>query len=350
MALDPDTPLPDISPDEPCGPSLEFDADFTEFERLCVGKPEQQYGTTVVPAEEPDWKLVAQAGSKLLERTYDLRVFAQMAVARLQREGLEGYAAMLALTRQVLETRWEGVHPQLDPEDDNDPTLRANALLAVASPAQVLRLLRGLPLARSARAGTVTWRDIAIASGAVEVDAEYEKMAEPVIAAAFRDTDAAGLAALRQSLASAIDSTVAIPAAFDAGAGYGTGPDFTELAKLLRDMRQMVERHAVATDVTAVAVEGLPAAPEPAMDGTVAAVAPVRAALSIATLGPVTTRSDALRLLDLVIEYYERNEPSSPLPLLIARARRLADKGFLDLLRDLAPDGVGQAERIAGES
>ena len=70
--------------------------------------------------------------------------------------------------------------------------------------------------------------------------------------------------------------------------------------------------------------------------------------MSIATMGPPTNRADALRLLDLVIEFYERSEPSSPLPLLIARARRLADKGFLDILRDMAPDGVSQAERIAG--
>ncbi len=347
MALDPDSPLPDISADEPCGPNLEFDADFTEFEGLCVGKPEQQYGSTVVPAEEPDWKLVLQAGSKLLERTYDLRVFAQMAVAHLQRDGAVGYAAMLALMRQVLETRWEGVHPQLDPEDDNDPTLRANALLAIGSPAQVLRLLRVMPLARSPRAGPVAWRDIAISNGAIEVEPDYEKMTETVIAAAFRETDPAGLAALRQAVASALDSTAAIPAAFEATAGYGTGPDFTELDKLLRDMRQMMDRHAGSADAAVELAEVDAPAGQAVAAG--AAVAPAHAAVSIATLGPVTNRADALRLLELAIEYYERNEPSSPLPLLIARARRLADKSFLELLRDLAPDGLSQAERIVGE-
>ena len=70
--------------------------------------------------------------------------------------------------------------------------------------------------------------------------------------------------------------------------------------------------------------------------------------VSIAALGPINTRADAMRLLDLVVEYYERNEPASPLPLLLSRARRLAGKGFLDLLRDLAPDGLSQAEKIAG--
>ncbi len=352
MPLDPDAPLPEISPDEPCGPNLEFDADFTEFERLCVGKPEQQYGSTVVPAEEPDWKQVLQTGSQLLERTYDLRIFAQMAVARLQREGMQGYAAGLLLTRKALETRWESVHPQLDPEDDNDPTLRANALLAVGSPLGVLRVLRSIPLARSTRAGVVTWRDIAITNGAVEVEVEYEKMTEAVISAAFRETDAAALGTLRQAVSSAIESSAAIPAAFDAGSGYGTGPDFTDLTKLLRDIAHMLDRYAVAVgpepeaEPEAVVVD---ASLSGAVTGPGAGPAPARA-VSIATLGPVTNRPDAMRLLDLVIEYYERNEPSSPVPLLIARARRLADKGFMDLLRDLAPEGVSQAERIAGES
>jgi len=34
--------------------------------------------------------------------------------------------------------------------------------------------------------------------------------------------------------------------------------------------------------------------------------------------------------------------------LLIRRAQRLMDKNFLEIIRDLAPDGLGQVERIAG--
>ncbi len=344
--LDPTVPLPDISDDEPAGPNLEFDAAFSEFERNAQGKPEQQYGSTVVPAEDPDWKEVIAGAWALLERTYDLRVLAQLAVGRLQREGMGGYAETLALLRQVLETRWSQVHPQLDPEDDNDPTLRANALLTVTEPVRVLRTLRYMPLARSARAGSVSWRDISIATGAIEVEDESAKMTTAVISAAFRETDATALAALQAALASAIASAVAISAAFDEAAGYGTGPDLSELLKLLRDMQRMVVSHTPSAE-EAPAAEIPEADPVAGPEGEPARGRPV-AAVSIATLGAVTRREDAIRLLDLVIEYYERNEPSSPLPLLIARARRLADKGFLDLLRDLAPDGFGQAERVFG--
>ena len=343
--IDPTLPLPDISAAEPAGPNLEFDAAFAEFERNAQGKPEQQYGSTVVPAEEPDWKQVAAGAWALLERTYDLRVLAQLAVARLQREGMGGYAETLALIRQVLETRWSNVHPQLDPEDDNDPTLRANALLMVAEPLRVMRTLRHMPLARSARAGTVSWRDIAISTGALEAADDGAKMAESVIAGAFRETDAVARGALQAALATALDSAAAISAAFDEAAGYGTGPDLTELVKLLRDMQRMVVSHTPAADEPALEQAEVEAAPE--SPGEPARPRPA-GGMGVASLGPVTRREDAIRLLDLVIEYYERNEPSSPLPLLIARARRLADKGFLDILRDLAPDGFGQAGRVFG--
>ncbi len=70
--------------------------------------------------------------------------------------------------------------------------------------------------------------------------------------------------------------------------------------------------------------------------------------MTAAALTEVTSRADALRLLDLVCQYYRKNEPSSPLPLLIERARRLAEMNFLDVLRDLAPEGLGQAQIVVG--
>ena len=350
--LDSAADLADLPGESPAGENLEFDPGFAELERLAQGKPEQQYGTTIVPAEEPDWKLVVSSARELTERSYDLRVLTLLAVGRLQREGLDGYADTLTTIRRLLDTRWAAVHPQLDPEDDNDPMLRANALLRLGEPGRVMRVLRSMPLARSVRGGTVSWRDVAASTGAIEVEDGAAKPTEAAVAGVFRDADAGAMAALRGVIGSCLDSIAAIPAAFDDNAGYGTGPDFTDLVKLLREMARTLDAHA-RTDG-----EDAPA-PEPDGAGTDTAAAAVGAApgtasprsapvMSIATMGPPTNRADAMRLLELVIEFYERNEPSSPLPLLIARARRLAEMGFLDILRDMAPEGVGQAERIAG--
>lgn len=335
-----------VSDAEPSGPDLEFDADFGALERAAQGKPEQQYGATVIPAEEPDWKEVDSLARGLLDRTRDLRIVTHLAVSRLRLGGLADYAALLGLTRHLLEDRWDDLHPRLDPEDDNDPTLRANALLRLGHPGWVLRFLRDLPLAQSPRLGHYSWRDVGLATGQIPSEAA-DKPSETTIRAAFQDSDPARLALLREAAAAAAAEVAAISTGFDARAGAGAGPDLEELGKVLREMARAIERYAV---VPAEAPAEASTAVAPGADGAVAvpAAAARGPALSAAALTEITSRADALRLLDLVCEYYRRAEPSSPLPLLIGRARRLAELPFLDILRDLAPDGLGQARMMTG--
>ena len=93
------------------------------------------------------------------------------------------------------------------------------------------------------------------------------------------------------------------------------------------------------------------AAVEPeASSGDIDAVtgAPVAQTKSAGAVGEIRSREDAIRVLDLVCKYIERNEPTNPAPLLIKRAQRLMSLGFLDIIKELAPDGMGQIEVITG--
>src|SRR5581483_4257282 len=108
--------LDDVPGDSPTGPNLELDPDFGKLERAAQPKPERQYGNTIVAAEDPDWKEVAEQASALLERSRDLRVLVHLAIARLHVGGLPAFAEVLGLITQVLQTRWDEVHPRLDPE------------------------------------------------------------------------------------------------------------------------------------------------------------------------------------------------------------------------------------------
>jgi type VI secretion system protein ImpA len=331
----------------PSGPNLEFDSDFGALERAAQGEPERQAGDTLIPAKEPEWKAVEAQAAALMERTRDLRVLGHLAVARLHLSGLPAYADMLRLVHELLETRWDDVHPQLDPEDDNDPTLRATSLLRLADPALVLRYLRDMPLARSPRLGRFSWRDISVAIGAIKDDSRSEKPTEMQVRSAFQDTDPAYPMDLRAAAAAASEAAAAIPQSFDAKAGIGTGPNFADLSKLLSEITRFIDRFAVVpaaageADISEAAdVDAGATLPTPAAGQRPSAV------VSAATLTEISNRADALRLLDLACQYYRRYEPSSPLPLLIERAQRLAEKNFLEILRDLAPDGVMQAQNI----
>jgi type VI secretion system protein ImpA len=53
--VDVDVLLQEAEPGMPCGPNLEYDPLFLELEQNALGKPEVQYGSTVVPAVPPDW-------------------------------------------------------------------------------------------------------------------------------------------------------------------------------------------------------------------------------------------------------------------------------------------------------
>jgi type VI secretion system protein ImpA len=64
--------------------------------------------------------------------------------------------------------------------------------------------------------------------------------------------------------------------------------------------------------------------------------------------GLVKSRQDVVRILDAAADFFRRTEPSSPIPLLLARAKRLVSKDFLEVLADIAPDGVAQARSIGG--
>lgn len=338
--------LDEVPGDSPTGPNLELESDFGKLERAAQGKPERQYGDTVVPAEEPDWKDVAEQASALLERSRDLRIFAHLAIARLHVEGLPAFAEVLTLVGEVLRTRWDDVHPRLDPEEDNDPTLRANSLSRLAD-GRVLKFIRGLPLGH-ARGLKIAWRDVEAAINARgEAEPEDGKLTETAIRGVLGDADQAELAKLDAAAAAIEKEAAAIPAVFDERTGYGNGPELDKLGKLAHDIHQYLSRQLVAVPG---AEQPAASAAAPAAAGTASAGPAARGdGISASSLGAVTTRADALHLLELVGRYYERYEPSSPLPLLIDRARRLADKNFLDILRDLAPEGVGQAQLVVGQ-
>ena len=124
--------LADVAPDAPCGANLEYDAEFLQLQERATPRAEQQYGDTVIPAEAPDWRAVERLALALSARTKDLRVIACLARSWIEQHGIPGYADALALVANLLERRWDDLHPRLDADGEPDPTLRMNALAEIA--------------------------------------------------------------------------------------------------------------------------------------------------------------------------------------------------------------------------
>ena len=115
--------LAPINEASPTGENLEYDPEFTELEWIATPKSERSIGDNVKAAEESDWDKVTNQAEALFARTKDLRAALHLTAAWTRGQGLAGWNAGLALVRGLLENYWDGVHPQLDAED-NKTTLR----------------------------------------------------------------------------------------------------------------------------------------------------------------------------------------------------------------------------------
>jgi type VI secretion system protein ImpA len=94
--------------------------------------------------------------------------------------------------------------------------------------------------------------------------------------------------------------------------------------------------------------DGAGAGPETALPQPLANAVAAGSAPAVFAAGAITSRQDAIRALDAVAEFFRRHEPSSPVPLFVDRAKRLVSKDFLEVLADVAPDGLPAARTAGG--
>ena len=345
--LDVEKLLGEIAADAPCGEDLEYDPKFAEMEKLARGMPERQFGGTIIPAEPPDWRGVGKAAQTLLERTRDLRVAVYLTRSLLQAEGLPGFAAGLALVDGLVERFWDKVYPQLDPDDNNDPTLRVNTIVALCDPETTLRALREIPLVSSRTLGRFSLRDIHIVTGVLTPVAAKEPTEPPTqakIDGAFQEVDLEELKVTAGAANEAMGRVERIEALLTDRVGVTQAPDMSALTGVLKEMRQVLteqlRRRGVNPAEELAAVE--------ADEGVDSGSAGSAGAVQRLVVGEIANREDALRMIDRVCEYFNRYEPSSPVPFLLKRARILAGKDFMEILQDIAPGGTSQADLIFG--
>ena len=335
--------LQDVEADAPCGPDLEYDPQFLELEQAILGKPEVQYGDTVTPAVPPEWKVVQRLASELLTRSRDLRLAVALLRAGLNLHGISACADGLRLIEQLLEVRWDSVHPQLDPDDDNDPTLRINSLAALADSATIIRELKECALIMLPGLGPFSIRSPEIASGELTPPEGEAKVEASSIEGALSDVELEREQALADDLQRAFDSTINIEAILMRQVGSSQALNLDALARSLKRARDFVSNHlAQRSGAASPAPE---AVEEGAQGGAPAASGAARPA---AISGEITSRADVIRMIDKICKYYQQNEPSSPVPLLLERAKRLVPKNFFEVLEDLAPDGMNQLLMVSG--
>lgn len=323
-----------ISDASPCGEDLEYDSDFLQLERDALGRPERSMGDAIQAAEPPEWRQLEQACHALLQRSKDLRITRYLLQSRLALHGVEGLADSLELILELLSRYWPEIHPQLDVDDDNDPTVRINTLSALTCETNI-GLLRSAVLVRSRVFGNITVRAALNAAGLHLASSETLSIEE--LGGALQDADSEALQLTHQALQRALHSLSAIEQLVSEQVGSAQGVDFLALQQPLKLALQVLGGSPVEA-----AAGDHPTGAETAQEQHVSAPAVARAS------GEIANRDDVLRSLERILTYYARHEPSSPLPVLLNRARSLVNADFATIVRNLIPDGMSQFENLRG--
>jgi type VI secretion system protein ImpA len=316
-----------------------------------------------------DWSDILQQCRDLAGAGRDVRLLVIVARALTGAEGFSGLRQGLDLLTASIEQYWDSLHPLL--RDSASPreaaTRRINSLFQLENNDNGLLCDLEFTTVLSPRGlGPITGGDLC-AGGLNRSAAQMElpsglgekEVAELLArhdARVARVTAACRAEAIErpENLASLVESLDASRAAlqkleqalFTRISENGVGVKFKELDKILT--RALAPLRAAQAGATT----GSPATEDTAMADPVSSASAANGAHAAPSSGgvpgSVNSRRDVERCLDMIIDFYERTEPSSPIPHLARRVRKMVPMNFIQLMEEIAPGGMKEFRNVAG--
>ena len=199
--------------------------------------------------------------------------------------------------------------------------------------------LREIPVANSRQLGRITFGRIY--DGKLATDDPDQRLDPSQLDAALRDTPEEERQALYQAAQDTMEDLRGTEAALQVNVSAVQLPNFSELKTVLGMIQEILAPY-VAHAATAATSADVAAGSSAGTSGS--ASAPAAASVP----GRISSRQDVLRALEQIRNYYKQHEPASPIPLIVHRLERMVPMTFLEIMNEIAPDGVTQVTTIVG--
>ena len=318
--------LAPVAEDNVAGPDLSYDEGRQEIETAF----ETARLADIGEGEAPDWTAVIRQIEAQCAQTKDawLAVYLARAGARAQR--LDKVATGIGYLAGLFETYWDQMHPSLEEYGFQGRKGPCESLVSIG---EFIGPLRRVVLVEHPRLGRFTCDDMERFATEGESAENYG-----MFRAALADLDADEAAATMQRLQDIRDSIARVDSVLTAKADGDTGTNFQLAYQTIDAVRRAFAQAA-----------GLNAPAEDAdsgggdSDGESGADTGGRGQ---SAPGQVRNRSDVVRAIDTIIDYYSRQEPGSPIPVALARIRGWVNMDFMSILNDISPTGIDDAKRV----
>ena len=344
--------LMDITPEAPSGEKeLSGDPAFIDLGIAIQGTPERELGGKIVQeAKPPNWPEIQNAAFELLTRTHDLRVAMFLMRAMLNIKGVAGLYTGLELLGGFIERYWDTLFPRIDPQDKDNPIERINILSALSEGHDILDPLMNATLCSPQPMVRISLRDIHVATGKIVVK-DQEKQSAPSLAMiekAFKDCDVKELQTTKDAINESIISLKHLYTVLEARVGSDKTLDIDNLSKMLEEMGAFFEKQLPDRGSSKLSRLKRKWADQKSDDAGMNQPANPVSTPTDKPMELINSRKDVIRVLDQICSYYDQNEPASPVPLLLKRARKLVEKNFIEIVEDLVPDSAAQIKKLIG--
>ncbi|MCA0055484.1 type VI secretion system protein TssA [Mesorhizobium sp. B261B1A] len=370
--------LTPLDGENPSGEDLRNDPAFHELERLTEQQKKVEFqGSKNTEVDVPiDWPTVLTRAEELRSHGRDLRLLVIVTRGLANEHRLAGLAAGLTLIAQTVDQHWTTMHPALRPgatpreaalrrinaltdlQNSQDGLLKDLRKMTFFAPRAIGPIL-GADLEKGSLDERVMLQEAASGLNAAEkakLASEHSQLVNRVRSACAALIDQAGpeMTLLIADARAAIAALESVEAAFNSRL-EGAGATLPELKRFLQRLLTTLERNATGATAANGLAKPVPTPAEPAArvrngDGadTMASVASYAESGDSGLPDRISSRDDVVKCLDLVVAFYDSTEPSSPIPHLARRVRRMVHMDFVELMEDLAPSGLKEFRLLAG--
>lgn len=322
-----DVLLAPVAEDNVAGPDLSYDQSRQEIETAF----ETARLADIGEGEAPDWPAVIRQIEAQSAETKDawLAVYLARAGARAQR--LDKVVTGCAYLAGLFETYWDSMHPSLEEYGFQGRKGPCESLVSIG---EFIGPLRRVVLIEHPRLGRFTCDHIERFAAEGESAEDYG-----LFRAAIEDIEADDVAAIMQRLQDIRDSISRVDVVLTANAEGDTATNFALAYQTIDSVRRSL---ALLTGSDA----GPSSAEDQAGEGAGAMASDTASSSGGSVGGRIQSRSDVIRTIDLIVDYYARQEPGSPIPVVLGRVRNWVNMDFMSILNDISPAGVDDARRV----